>query len=203
MARAEHPDFREAMPFLGGALWIDLLNTTPVIGGQARDLIRDADALRRWSALAGIEGEAAPDDAAPARLRQMRAVLRDGFAALAQGRPLPEVLVAQINAQLAHVQVELAVEPDPDAPAGLALHSRETASGDALAVAVALDFARYLAWADPSRLRHCANPACTIVFHDHGKNNRRRWCSMAACGNRDKVASHRARKRGTDGTATV
>ncbi|WP_368860397.1 CGNR zinc finger domain-containing protein, partial [Klebsiella pneumoniae] len=27
-----------------------------------------------------------------------------------------------------------------------------------------------------------------------GKNNRRRWCTMALCGNRDKVAQYRGRK---------
>jgi predicted RNA-binding Zn ribbon-like protein len=33
-----------------------------------------------------------------------------------------------------------------------------------------------------------------MVFYDRGKNSRRRWCSSAVCGNRDKVANYRARK---------
>jgi len=33
------------------------------------------------------------------------------------------------------------------------------------------------------------------VFYDGGKNNTRRWCSMNLCGNRDKVARYRARRR--------
>ena len=32
-------EFREGMPFLGSHLWIDFLNTTPVIKGMALDLI--------------------------------------------------------------------------------------------------------------------------------------------------------------------
>ncbi len=40
-----------------------------------------------------------------------------------------------------------------------------------------------------ARLRICANPACGLFFTDNSRTRRRRWCSMAICGNRHKVAS--------------
>lgn len=36
----------------------------------------------------------------------------------------------------------------------------------------------------------CANPHCFLYFRDRSRTRRRRWCSMAVCGNRMKVAAH-------------
>lgn len=36
-------------------------------------------------------------------------------------------------------------------------------------------------------------PACTLLFADHTRGHRRRWCSMAQCGNRAKQVAHRHR----------
>jgi predicted RNA-binding Zn ribbon-like protein len=47
--------------------------------------------------------------------------------------------------------------------------------------------------ADPTRLRRCAAPACSRWFVDTSKGGRRRWCSMATCGNRAKAARWRDR----------
>jgi predicted RNA-binding Zn ribbon-like protein len=33
-------------------------------------------------------------------------------------------------------------------------------------------------------------PRCGWLFVDTSKNGRRRWCSMAVCGNREKVRRH-------------
>lgn len=46
----------------------------------------------------------------------------------------------------------------------------------------------------PTRdIRTCADPGCGWLFVD--RTGRRRWCSMAACGNRQKVRRHAARTR--------
>jgi predicted RNA-binding Zn ribbon-like protein len=39
----------------------------------------------------------------------------------------------------------------------------------------------------------CANPRCGRYFRDRSRTRRRRWCSMAVCGNRMKVAAHASR----------
>ncbi len=41
-----------------------------------------------------------------------------------------------------------------------------------------------------ARLRVCANPSCGYVFIDDSKSANRRWCTMAACGNRAKAQRH-------------
>lgn len=43
------------------------------------------------------------------------------------------------------------------------------------------------------RIRKCAASACGTLFLDVSKTGRRRWCSMANCGNRNKVQRFRVR----------
>ena len=44
-------------------------------------------------------------------------------------------------------------------------------------------------------VRNCANPTCSLMFIDHSRPGRRRWCSMERCGNRAKTAAYRERRR--------
>jgi hypothetical protein len=73
---------------------------------------------------------------------------------------------------------------------------RSEAGGVAGALGRVLAIA-FLARLDGSwdRLRTCGNPSCRAVLFDHTKNRSARWCSMASCGNRNKVRSFRARER--------
>lgn len=191
MSATDQQDFRDGVPFLGGSLWIDLLNTTPVIEGQAQDLLAGPGAVAHWAGLAGLD---LPEGAEPGPgVAALREALRLAFEAMAAGMAVPESLRRAVNALLSQLKLTLTLE---DKGAGLALVQHVAAPSAPVAAQVALDFARFAEGFEPARLKHCANPACSMVFYDHGKNNRRRWCSMAVCGNRDKVASYRARKRG-------
>ena len=44
-------------------------------------------------------------------------------------------------------------------------------------------------------LKLCADETCRAVFYDRSKNHSGRWCSMATCGNRNKVRAWRDRQR--------
>ena len=46
------------------------------------------------------------------------------------------------------------------------------------------------------RIKECPGPDCGWLFLDSSKNNSRRWCDMAMCGNRTKMKRHRERSRG-------
>jgi predicted RNA-binding Zn ribbon-like protein len=56
-----------------------------------------------------------------------------------------------------------------------------------LLAAVARSAAELIAEGPSARLRACSNPACGLFFYDNSRTRRRRWCSMARCGNRHKV----------------
>jgi predicted RNA-binding Zn ribbon-like protein len=60
---------------------------------------------------------------------------------------------------------------------------------DWLLAAVARSGAEIVAEGVRARLRICANPHCGLFFYDNSRTRRRRWCSMALCGNRSKVAA--------------
>jgi len=60
---------------------------------------------------------------------------------------------------------------------------------DWLLAAVARSGAEIIAEGARARVRLCANPHCGLFFYDNSRTRRRRWCSMAVCGNRSKVAA--------------
>jgi predicted RNA-binding Zn ribbon-like protein len=55
--------------------------------------------------------------------------------------------------------------------------------------------ARLVCTVAPARIRPCASEHCRAWFVDTSKGGRRRWCSMAGCGNRTKASAHRSRRR--------
>jgi predicted RNA-binding Zn ribbon-like protein len=60
---------------------------------------------------------------------------------------------------------------------------------DWLLAAIARSAAEIVAEGENARLRLCANPDCGLFFYDASRTKKRRWCAMAVCGNRHKVAS--------------
>jgi predicted RNA-binding Zn ribbon-like protein len=69
-------------------------------------------------------------------------------------------------------------------------------SPDSLLLAPVLwSMADLLARADQLRVRYCANDKCLWLFIDRSKAGTRRWCDMAACGNRAKAQRHYRRQR--------
>lgn len=45
-------------------------------------------------------------------------------------------------------------------------------------------------------VKQCEHPDCILWFYDRTKAHKRRWCSMASCGNRHKAAQFRKRSSG-------
>jgi len=63
-----------------------------------------------------------------------------------------------------------------------------------LLAAIARSAADLLVEGYEARIRRCANPSCRLFFYDDSRTHRRRWCSMATCGNRHKVATFLRRR---------
>jgi len=190
---------------VGDDLAIDFANTAGTDADSARALRswRDlVDFLELRSAVSRSEGRAlrrmGEEDARAcgAALGQavaLRETIRQALEAMATRRPLQASWVAAFNQALVW-------------GAGSARLERQGRGWQ-------LGFAP--SWADPSRalapiarsmvdlavrsrgveIRKCANPLCTLYFRDRSRSRRRRWCSMAVCGNRMKVAAH-ARRHG-------
>lgn len=182
-------EFRDGFPFVGGATWLDLLNTTPAGETGPQELIDGPERALAWLRAAGL-GDAARDGSeAMADLRTLRAELRPVFEGLEAGQPLSDAVLTSVNRRLAGINGHHVLQRGEHGPAlGLALDPARPAA------LIALDLARFVCEAEPARLKRCAADHCTLVFYDRGRNNTRRWCTMSLCGNRDKVARFRARR---------
>jgi predicted RNA-binding Zn ribbon-like protein len=193
-----------SFPFLANAVWLDFVNTEVVTGGKRLDLLTDFPALLHWESRAGLLGSeeiALIERGGPAQdgsgalhaARRLRAGLRDAAASLAAGRPVAPGVVVEVNGLLArHPTTSSLVRDD----SGWAMRlTPARVSAETLLARVAADFAQYLVTAGPGLLKRCARPDCVLYFLDTSKNHSRRWCSMDACGNREKAAGRRARDR--------
>lgn len=72
---------------------------------------------------------------------------------------------------------------------------RRDESADEILAMLAASIASLVADEDPSLVKRCQGSECTLMFVDRTKAHRRRFCSVAACGNREKVAAFRKRQR--------
>ena len=68
----------------------------------------------------------------------------------------------------------------------------EKESSSELLLPIAESAAEIVSQGPDAHIRKCADPTCVLYFKDPA--GRRRWCSMAICGNRAKVAAHARRQ---------
>ena len=195
MSAPSTPDFRDGMPFLGGALWLDLINSAYHFDGVNYDCLADAEQFTRWVSEAGLPAMA-PErvEAERQAAKALRLELREIEASLDSGKPMPETAVEAVNSLLSRRWSSPRLV---SSGCNLDLTRVEEIDGPQVAGAIALDFAEFIVAFERESLKGCANPDCTMAFYDRGKNNRRRWCTMAICGNRAKVAAYRERKLGS------
>ena len=186
---------QKAMPlFVGDSLALDFINTEYGSGPSHRDVFagdRDVvDWLRKVGILAGEPESLSRGLASLAR--KLRASARELLEAGKAGTWADPAVVNSV--------LERGQRPDElrwHARARKFQRAKRTARLDApgLLVPVAEDLAHLLAEADLDLVRQCEGENCTLLFRDVTKSRRRRWCSMAGCGNRMKVAAFRARQR--------
>ena len=137
------------------------------------------------------------------RTLAFREVLYPLLRAVAEGWTPDPGHLAALEAELAEARVRLALTVTPD---GSVQEALPVEPGLPL-WRVALSARELLLALPGGRLRVCAGDECGWLFLDSSKAGRRRWCSMADCGNRAKARRHYARHhprrpgRGSPGVA--
>ncbi|MFJ5551762.1 CGNR zinc finger domain-containing protein [Streptomyces sp. NPDC093225] len=177
-------------PLIGEPAALDLLNTRWMREGELQDLFAGAAGLTRmeglalWLASAGLADRFRAD--APTLIHLLTA--REALAR-AVADPVDPAALKLLDAVLDHGRIRLRVgaegtseEPEFD----------DRSWGPAWTAARNL---LDLLDKGPDRIRKCASTTCVLHFFDTSRNGTRRWCSMAACGNRAKAARHYARAR--------
>lgn len=151
------------------------------------ELLSDGPALVHLLGRHGWDDVAATDDDATAA-RELRPALRAVFTAES-----PEQAVQRVNTMLERSgcvprlvpgEHGLAYEFKPIGP--LVQRIEGVAAGGLAEVLRAGGF---------DRMRTCADTTCSDVFVDASRNLSRRFCRPETCGNRNNVASYRARRR--------
>lgn len=185
-----HPD--HAPHFIGNDLALDFINSAFGMGESRWDCLTDDAATLAWLKAAGL---LAPDFNAPATgLATLAQSLRTAAARLIDlNQPREPTDFDEVNRILeAGRPVRTLAQGEDDNV--VLLERRRDDSAASLLEPVATALVQLLVQGDVRQIRQCEAHDCTLRFLDVTKSGRRRWCSMAVCGNRMKVAAFRARK---------
>jgi predicted RNA-binding Zn ribbon-like protein len=186
----------------GGHLALDFLNTAASPDGEREDLLSAPAGLLTWLEGAGLANmaELASLRASPPEARvllahagRLRTAAAQIVHALVAREAAPPLALVEVNRILAERTAGLRLEADATGHRLVSVSQADRSAG--LLAPVAEAAARLLIEADPARVRRCDAPECSLWFLDTSRNGRRRWCSMARCGNRAKAAAHYRRHR--------
>jgi len=136
--------------------------------GALEDVAREARALRTWAAVWIDRWTRRPHDPYEEETRKLNALLER-----ADDYPMLERAEGRFR---------------------IAPRRHERSPGEILAM-LAAHVASLIAEEDPALVKRCAGSGCTLRFLDRTRAHRRRFCSVATCGNREKVAAFRERQR--------
>jgi predicted RNA-binding Zn ribbon-like protein len=182
--------------WLGGRPAVDLVNTLRERWRRrVETLVTPAD-LGLWLVRAGLVGS--PPRVTRALLlqtRDLREAIDVCMEATIAGAAVPRAPVREIDGWLAEAAPppQLAVVSDGAVVLG---EPRAADLARRTVATIALDAARMLGTPDEAaRIRICASETCSARFYDRSPAGRRRWCSMALCGNGAKARRHRERHR--------
>lgn len=181
----------EEFVFVSGRLCLDLAGTMLWRRSLRTELLGSPDDLRRWIGSAGIvDDPGAVDSRGLERVRR----LREAVYLLVGHWPLDDEADPAVKDALAEVN-EAARLPLPRRQLDESGLATRTGGVDEVLGAVGCDAVDLLGSPQFSRMRECANDDCTRLFVDLSRSGARRWCGMAECGNRQKAAAFRMRKK--------
>lgn len=192
---------------------LDFLNSLATPNDSEVEWLADGDQLLAWLEAAGLVDSAVLDevrtsanpgelDAVATQARGLREWFR-GFVTKHRGKPLTRQALAELeplnrllarDEQFSQITLQAKGAAEGSKATLRLVVQRRWRSPDALLYPVAEAIAQLVTAADFTDVKHCEGPNCTLHFLDTTRDRRRRWCSMAVCGNRAKQAAHRLRK---------
>ncbi|MFL6710416.1 MAG: CGNR zinc finger domain-containing protein [Massilia sp.] len=180
-----------AYVLVGDHLALDLLNTQSGMGEAEVELWQTGAQVVAWCRANGIAParDSSLDDQAAllGAAHQLRAIARQLIEAEKAGQGGD---ATRLNPYLAANLSARAVVKNSDGAARLVRTARADAATQLLG-ALAESVAELLCEGEFALVKQCEHPDCIQWFYDRTKAHRRRWCSMAVCGNRFKAAQFR------------
>ncbi len=180
------PEDRDGFRFRGGCSAIDLPATLQGrLTSSPRELLNTPMDLVRWLTSSGLAREVAKTTDKDLLLAR---TLREAIYSIAKS--------LHDGSMSRKARTELnKIAAGTDAVPQLQDYGVAILRGEASALLATLARqAVYLFGSDAVKsIRQCQSPTCTLFFIDKSHRGDRRWCSMAACGNRAKLAKFRGR----------
>ena len=174
---------------------LQILNTVPLVGGELVDSLQSDSDVLQWLAQAGWPVAKDLSNLRPASLLDTARVLRETIRTLVERRKAEKRLdVSTLNEFLSESRSYLELATEKSGSTHLIRRWKRRTPEEVLAP-LAEAAADFLATADFDLVRRCESEDCVLWFYDQTKSHRRRWCSMATCGNRHKVAAFRKRQQ--------
>ncbi|WP_233236553.1 ABATE domain-containing protein [Bordetella sp. LUAb4] len=200
--------------FIADAMGLDFLNSIATPVNTPIDWIDTGAGLLAWMEQAGLvpahEVAAIRKQALPGELDSVAAQarsLREWFRAYVRermGRPLGRADVAGLEPLNTLLERDEGYSRVVSADSGEAGGEgdglerrllRRWRSPESLLLPIGAALADFVCDEDFTYVKACEGESCTLMFADHTRGHRRRWCSTAVCGNRAKVAAHRQRQK--------
>ena len=182
---------------LADHLGLDLLNTRAELHGLSYEFWNCDDDVMRWLVRVGVtpkDGSAAP--AAPGVLKQARELRELARELIVQRKRGEAGDPAALNKFMRAYQTFPHLVSDDAGGYRLVRRAADNSVAQLLGE-VAEAVALLLAEGDFALVKECEHPECVMWFYDRTKAHKRRWCSMAMCGNRHKAAEFRKRNAAT------
>ena len=188
-----HNETQSSAPMLGDHLAMDLLNTEARDDGRAVEFWNsDADVLQ-WLARYNIVPASKGDSFAPAELLTQAKALRTlAHKLISEFKEEKTSDISELNQYLHAFDTRPHLARDAEGKLTLSRISHTDSIG-ALLGPVAEAVAQLLVEGNFALVKQCEHPDCILWFYDRTKAHKRRWCSMALCGNRHKAAQFRKR----------
>ena len=182
---------------------LDFLNTQMILKGNPVDTLETFGDLVSWIQESSIETvsdfsvqklDGKPEAArALSEAKRFREMLRDMVVKLIEGKRVPDSTFQQINLYMSRMEAHPVLLRDKNR---FVKRSQNTIDSPMdLLAPIAEAAANLLSTADYSLIHKCENDRCILYFYDTTRNHARRWCSMKACGNRHKAATHYQKTR--------
>lgn len=180
--------------FVGDDLALDFINTRYGVDAASRDCFVDDTSVLVWLKQAGV----VPPNLqhVPQGLHWLAVALRNESRALVHAAKAgSDADVKVVNQVLEAGRAANELVWNAESRTFERRITRRDDSAESLLEPVARALLELLTQAPMAWVRQCEAHDCTLLFRDLTKSHRRRWCSMALCGNRMKVAAFRARQK--------
>lgn len=188
-----HEETQSGAPMLGDHLAMDLLNTEARDDGKAVEFWNSDEDVLQWLARYGIAPAAENSSFAPTELlvqaKALRTLARKLITGFKEGKSQD---ISELNQYLHTFDTTPSLAMNAEGKLTLSRISRSASIGSLLGP-VAEAVAELLVEGNFDLVKQCEHPDCILWFYDRTKAHKRRWCSMALCGNRHKAAQFRKR----------